>query len=149
MWRFESVHSFASVGNLYQKMHFAGSNLYTDPKCPKCIYKISKNFRVENCNKMPEKSLDISGIFALQCNFRGCIFFDHSSWLGWPDSDRRMRESKSRALPLGYTPVINYINHIYMTLIHYITYNDAMSSVFLLFMEVKVKINFKGMKIRL
>ena len=34
-----------------------------------------------------------------------------------------------------------------MTLIHYITYNDAMSSVFLLFMEVKVKINFKGMKI--
>ena len=98
---------------------------------------------------MPEKSLDISGIFALQCCFRGCIFFDHSSWLGWPDSDRRMRESKSRALPLGYTPVINYINHIYMTLIHYITYNDAMSSVFLLFMEVKVKINFKGMKIRL
>ncbi len=26
-------------------------------------------------------------------------------WLGWPDSDRRMRESKSRALPLGYTPI--------------------------------------------
>ena len=26
---------------------FAGSNLSTDPKCPKCIYKISKNFRVE------------------------------------------------------------------------------------------------------
>ena len=32
MWRFESVHGFASVGNLYQKMHFAGSNLSTDPK---------------------------------------------------------------------------------------------------------------------
>ena len=31
MWRFESVHGFASVGNLYQKMHFAGSNLSTDP----------------------------------------------------------------------------------------------------------------------
>ena len=28
-------------------MHFAGSNLSTDPKSPKCIYKISKNFRVE------------------------------------------------------------------------------------------------------
>ena len=28
----ESVHGFASVGNLYQKMHFAGSNLSTDPK---------------------------------------------------------------------------------------------------------------------
>ena len=26
-------------------------------------------------------------------------------WLGWPDSDRRVRESKSRALPLGYTPI--------------------------------------------
>ncbi len=25
-------------------------------------------------------------------------------WLGWPDSNQRMRESKSRALPLGYTP---------------------------------------------
>ena len=32
MWRFESVHGFASVGNLYQKMHFAGSNLSWDPK---------------------------------------------------------------------------------------------------------------------
>ena len=35
VWRFESVHSFVSVGNLYQKMHFAGSNLSTDPKYPK------------------------------------------------------------------------------------------------------------------
>ena len=26
---------------------FAGSNLSTDPKCPKCIYKIPKNFRAE------------------------------------------------------------------------------------------------------
>ena len=40
MWRFESVHGFASVGNLYQKMHFAGSNLSTDPKCPK-IFAVS------------------------------------------------------------------------------------------------------------
>ena len=26
-------------------------------------------------------------------------------WLGWLDSNQRMRESKSRALPLGYTPL--------------------------------------------
>ena len=26
-------------------------------------------------------------------------------WQGWLDSNQRMRESKSRALPLGYTPV--------------------------------------------
>ena len=32
MWRFESVHSFCSVGNLYIKMHFVGSNPATDPK---------------------------------------------------------------------------------------------------------------------
>ena len=30
-------------------------------------------------------------------------------WLGWPDSDRRMRESKSRALPLGDTPKLPFI----------------------------------------
>ena len=29
-----------------------------------------------------------------------------SKWLGWLDSNQRMRESKSRALPLGYTPVL-------------------------------------------
>ena len=26
-------------------------------------------------------------------------------WLGWLGSNQRMRESKSRALPLGYTPI--------------------------------------------
>ena len=26
-------------------------------------------------------------------------------WQGWLDSNQRMRESKSLALPLGYTPV--------------------------------------------
>ena len=26
------------------------------------------------------------------------------AWLGWQGSNLRMRESKSRALPLGYTP---------------------------------------------
>ena len=62
MWRFESVHSFASVGNLYQKMHFAGSNLSTDPKCPKCIYKISKNFRVEKSGEI-SRNLRFSRFF--------------------------------------------------------------------------------------
>ena len=52
MWQFESDHSFNVVGNLYQKMHFAGSNLSTDSKCPKCIYKISKNFRVERFSEI-------------------------------------------------------------------------------------------------
>ena len=27
-------------------------------------------------------------------------------WLGWQDLNLRMRESKSRALPLGYTPLV-------------------------------------------
>ena len=62
MWRFESVHGFASVGNLYQKMHFAGSNLSTDPKCPKCIYKISKNFRVEKSGEI-SRNLRFSRFF--------------------------------------------------------------------------------------
>ena len=52
VWRFESVHGFASVGNLYQKMHFAGSNPATVRKTPKCIYKISKNFRVEKSGEI-------------------------------------------------------------------------------------------------
>ncbi len=29
-------------------------------------------------------------------------------WLGWLDSNQRMRESKSRALPLGYTPSLRF-----------------------------------------
>ena len=62
MWRFESVHGFASVGNLYQKMHFAGSNLSTDPKSPKCIYKISKNFRVEKSEEI-SRNLRFSRFF--------------------------------------------------------------------------------------
>ncbi len=34
-------------------------------------------------------------------------------WLGWLDSDQRMTESKSVALPLGYTPKysIDYIKN--------------------------------------
>ena len=52
MWRFESVHRFGAVGNLYQKMHFAGSNPATGQKTPKCIYKISKNFRVEKTGEI-------------------------------------------------------------------------------------------------
>ena len=52
MWRFESVHGFTSVGNLYQKMHFAGSNPATGQKTPKCIYKISKKCRVEKTGEI-------------------------------------------------------------------------------------------------
>ena len=29
-------------------------------------------------------------------------------WLGWPDLNRRMPESKSGALPLGDIPIFNY-----------------------------------------
>lgn len=46
------MHGFASVGNLYQKMHFAGSNPATDRKTPKCIYKNSKNIRVEKSGEI-------------------------------------------------------------------------------------------------
>ena len=28
-----------------------------------------------------------------------------TNWQGWLDSNQRMRESKSRALPLGYSPL--------------------------------------------
>ena len=31
--------------------------------------------------------------------------FAPTKWQGWLDSNQRMRESKSLALPLGYTPV--------------------------------------------
>ncbi len=34
--------------------------------------------------------------------------FASTPWLGWLDSNQRMRESKSRALPLGYTPMWKY-----------------------------------------
>ena len=61
------MHGFAFVGNLYQKMHFAGSNPATDRKSPKCIYKISKNFRVE---KKAEKSLEISAFLVFSCLHR-------------------------------------------------------------------------------
>ena len=64
LWRFETVHSFGAVGNLYQKMHFAGSNLSTDPKYPKCIYKILKNFRVEKSGEI-SRNLRFSCALAL------------------------------------------------------------------------------------
>ena len=43
-------------------MHFAGSNLSTDPKCPKYIYKISKNFRVEKSGEI-SRNLRFSRFF--------------------------------------------------------------------------------------
>ena len=63
----------------------------------------STKFQKTSESKKTEKSLDIS-VFLL---FSWLHFFDHSSWLGWPDSDRRMPESKSGALPLGYTPMFD------------------------------------------
>ena len=38
-----------------------------------------------------------------------CIFLkNRSNWLGWQDSNLRMLESKSSALPLGYTPIFEF-----------------------------------------
>ena len=71
-------------------MHFAGSNLSTDPKSPKCIYKLSKNLRVE-------KSGEISR------NLRFSRFFVPASksdtqhgWDSWTRTNE-MQESKSCA----------------------------------------------------
>ena len=36
---------------------------------------------------------------------RGNMELAVTMWQGWLDSNQRMRESKSLALPLGYTPV--------------------------------------------
>ena len=67
MWRFESVHSFASVGNLYQKMHFAGSNLSTDPKwCAKRGNASTKFWKTLE-SKKAEKSLEISAFLVFSC----------------------------------------------------------------------------------
>ena len=97
MWRFESVHSFASVGNLYQKMHFAGSNLSTDPKCPKCIYKILKNFRVEKSGEI-SRNLRFSRFFVPASKSD-----THHGWDSWTRTSE-MQESKSCALPTWLYP---------------------------------------------
>ena len=39
------------------------------------------------------------------CLERGNMELAVTMWQGWLDSNQRMRESKSLALPLGYTPV--------------------------------------------
>ena len=91
MWRFESVHGFASVGNLYQKMRFAGSNLSTDRKCPKCIYKISKNFRVEKSGEI-SRNLRFSRFFVPASKSD-----THHGWDSWTRTNE-MQESKSCAL---------------------------------------------------
>ena len=99
MWRFESVHGFASVGNLYQKMHFAGSNLSTDPKCPKCIYKILKNFRVEKSGEI-SRNLRFSRFFVPASKSD-----THHGWDSWTRTSE-MQESKSCALPTWLYPNI-------------------------------------------
>ena len=98
VWRFESVHGFASVGKLYQKMHFVGSNLSTGSKCPKCIYKISKNFRVEKNGEI-SRNLRFSLVFVAASKSA-----THHGRDGW-DRTNEMQESKSCALPLGYIPM--------------------------------------------
>lgn len=37
-------------------------------------------------------------------DFEGGQLYHNTRWLGWEDSNLRMAESKSAALPLGYTP---------------------------------------------
>ena len=76
-----------------------GSNPATDRKTPKCIYKISKNFRVE-------KSREISR------NLRFSRFFvpasksdTHHGWDSWTRTSE-MQESKSCALPTWLYPNI-------------------------------------------
>ena len=69
----QDIHSFASVGNLYQKMHFTGSNPATDQKtAPKASHRCknaSTKFRKTAESKIApirfdglgqEKSLEIS-----------------------------------------------------------------------------------------
>ena len=133
-----------------------GSNLSTDPKCPKCIYKISKNFRVEKSGEISRnlrfscalarfsclhlnQTLIMAGMAGLKhprCARRQvaprkvklrkllatCIgsctnhLIQQKShpegwlfcWLGWPDLNRRMPESKSGALPLGDIPMLKH-----------------------------------------
>ena len=111
MWRFESVHGFAAVGNLYQDMHFAGSNLSTEPKSPKCIYKISKNFSVEKSGEI-SRNLRFSRFF-----YAASKSDTHHGWDSWIRTSE-MPESKSGALPLGYIPkyFANVLYHILVQL---------------------------------
>ena len=99
MWRFESVHGFTSVGNLYQKMHFAGSNPATGQKTPKCIYKISKNFRVEKSGEI-SRNLRFSRFFVPASKSD-----THHGWDSWTRTSE-MQESKSCALPTWRYPNI-------------------------------------------
>ena len=46
------MHGFASVGNLYQKMHFAGSNPDTASKRAKGIYETPKKCRGEKTGEI-------------------------------------------------------------------------------------------------
>ena len=57
------MHGFASVGNLYQKMHFAGPNPATDRNPRNASIKIRKILE----SKKAEKSLEISVFFVFSC----------------------------------------------------------------------------------
>ena len=58
MWRFESVHGFGSVGNLYHKMHFAGASPDTASKRAKGIYETPKKCRVEKTGEISRQITD-------------------------------------------------------------------------------------------
>ena len=52
------------MGRIFERLRkvCGGSNPATDPKCPKCIYKISKNFRVEKTGEI-SRNLRFSRFF--------------------------------------------------------------------------------------
>ena len=125
MWRFESVHSFASVGNLYQKMHFAGSNLSTDPKCIYKIHPLDSLF----CGKATAVEKPVQGFSKSRLSSPsinkpkqkttvGVVFcFGRDSWT----RTNEMQESKSCALTdlaISLCEIVNiHIIHIFFALV--------------------------------
>ena len=123
MWRFESVHVFGSVGNLYQKMHFAGSNLSTDPKRPKCIYKISKTYSVEKSGEI-SRNLRFSRFFVPASKSD-----THHGWDSWTRTSE-MQESKSCALPTWLYPNM-FMHRYFITHKKYCQYKNPAEAGFL------------------
>ena len=76
-----------------------GSNPATDPKCPKCIYKTPKNFRVEKSGEI-SRNLRFSRFFVPASKSD-----THHGWDSWTRTSE-MQESKSCALPTWLYPNI-------------------------------------------
>ena len=72
------MHGFASVGNLYQKMHFAGPSPDTASKRAKGIYETPKKLRVEKTGEisrnLPFSRFSSSGS-KLTCHHVMCVRF--------------------------------------------------------------------------